>query len=247
MVIKEGLLGISMINADGINARPCFFLLDMFTSVVSSGKTEVYVKKEQPMPLGWAFDRTGQETRDAAEVNDVFKNKLCGGLLSLGGATENSGGHTSNYFCKGSGSGTSLQNKFRVSSCFIAVDYGIFGDKSGIEDRLSEYLQQLSGIRRKWRGRPESILMAKKSWKRDKSGWQMGLWSMPPLWPRFKSCARNWGLRSRNWTVSVTAIKSFNGCKNYGLSIRMSIDGLYGSGCLILYRIPKFMSQASVC
>jgi L-2-hydroxycarboxylate dehydrogenase (NAD+) len=183
MAIKEGLLGISMTNADatvppifgkramlgtnpiaiGINARPCPFLLDMATSVVPSGKTEVYVKKEQPMPLGWALDRTGRETRDAAEVNDVFQNKLCGGLLSLGGATETSGGHkgyglglmveiftgifsggcTSNFSGKNSGPLISLQNKFRVSSCFIAVDYGIFGDKSGIEDGLSEYLQQI--------------------------------------------------------------------------------------------------------
>jgi L-2-hydroxycarboxylate dehydrogenase (NAD+) len=183
MAIKEELLGISMTNADatvppifgkramlgtnpiavGINARPCPFLLDMATSVVPGGKTEVYVKKEQPMPLGWALDRNGRETREAVEVNDVFKNKLFGGLLSLGGATETSGGHkgyglglmveiftgifsggcTSNFSWRNFDPGTPRKNAFRVSSCFIAVDYGIFGDKSGIEDRLSVYLQQI--------------------------------------------------------------------------------------------------------
>jgi L-2-hydroxycarboxylate dehydrogenase (NAD+) len=183
MAIKEGLLGISMTNADatvppifgkramlgtnpiavGINARPYPFLLDMATSVVPSGKVEVYLKKGQPMPLGWALDRNGRETRDAAEVNEVFQNKLFGGMLSLGGATETFGGHkgyglglmvelftgifsggcTSNFSWRNSGPERPLQNEFRVSSCFSAIDYGIFGDKSEIEDRLSGYLQQI--------------------------------------------------------------------------------------------------------
>jgi L-2-hydroxycarboxylate dehydrogenase (NAD+) len=183
MAIKEGMLGISMTNADatvppifgkramlgtnpiavGINARPAPFLLDMATSVVPSGKVEVYLKKKQPMPLGWALDRNSRETRDAAEVNEVFQNKLFGGMLSLGGATETFGGHkgyglglmvelftgifsggcTSNFIWKNSGPERPLQNEFRVSSCFSAIDYGIFGDKSRIEDQLSGYLQQI--------------------------------------------------------------------------------------------------------
>jgi L-2-hydroxycarboxylate dehydrogenase (NAD+) len=183
MAIKEGLLGISMTNAEamipptfgkrammgtnpiavGINAKPYPFILDMATSVVPRGKMEVYIKKKQSIPLGWALDRNGQETQDAIEVLDAIKNKLFGGILPLGGASETFGGHkgyglglmveiftgifaggyTSNFTCGYSGPGIPLKNEFKFSSCFIAIDYGIFGDKSGTEDRLSVYLQQI--------------------------------------------------------------------------------------------------------
>jgi L-2-hydroxycarboxylate dehydrogenase (NAD+) len=183
MAIKEGMLGISMTNAEamipptfgkrammgtnpiavGINAEPYPFILDMATSVVPRGKTEVYIKKKQPLPLGWALDRNGRETQDAAEVNYAVKNKLFGGLLPLGGATEILGGHkgyglalmvdiftailsggyTSNFTFGFSGVGISLKNEVKVCSCFAALDYGIFGDKSEIEDRLSVFLHQI--------------------------------------------------------------------------------------------------------
>jgi L-2-hydroxycarboxylate dehydrogenase (NAD+) len=183
MAIKEGLLGISMTNAEamipptfgkramlgtnpiavGINAEPYPFILDMATSVVPRGKTEVYIKKKQPMPLGWALDRDGKETQDAVEVNYAVKNKLFGGLLPLGGAAETFGGHkgyglalmvdiftgilsggyTSNFTFGFSGVGIPLKNEVKVCSCFIAIDYGIFGDKSAIEDRLSLFLRQI--------------------------------------------------------------------------------------------------------
>ncbi|MGD8399471.1 MAG: Ldh family oxidoreductase [Bacillota bacterium] len=183
MAITEGLLGISMTNSEaimpptfgkramlgtnpiavGINAKPYPFILDMATSVVPRGKTEVYVKKNQPMPLGWALDRYGKETQDAVEVNYAIKNKLFGGLLPLGGASETFGGHkgyglalmvdiftgifaggyTSNFTYGYSGPGIPLKNEVKVCSCFIAIDYGMLGDKSEIENRLSVYLQQI--------------------------------------------------------------------------------------------------------
>jgi L-2-hydroxycarboxylate dehydrogenase (NAD+) len=183
MAVKEGLLGISMSNGEAmvpptfgkkammssnpiavaINAKPYPFILDMATSVVPRGKTEVYVKKKQPLPLGWALDRNGQETQDAAEVNYAIKNKLFGGLLPLGGAAETFGGHkgyglalmveiftgifaggyTSNFTNGYTGPGIPLKNEVKLCPCFIAIDYGIFGDKSEIENRLSKYLQQI--------------------------------------------------------------------------------------------------------
>jgi L-2-hydroxycarboxylate dehydrogenase (NAD+) len=183
MAVREGLLGISMTNSEAImpptfgkramlgtnpiavaiNARPVPFILDMATSVVPRGKTEVYMKKNQLMPLGWALDRDGNETQDPVEVNYAIKNKLFGGLLPLGGASETFGGHkgyglalmvdiftgifadgyTSNFTYGYSGVGVSLRNEVKVCSCFIAIDYGIFGDKSKIEDKLSVFLQQL--------------------------------------------------------------------------------------------------------
>jgi L-2-hydroxycarboxylate dehydrogenase (NAD+) len=183
MAIKEGLLGISMTNSEamvlptfgkramlgtnpiavGINAKPYPFILDMATSVVPRGKTEVYVKKKQPMPLGWALNRDGKETQDAVEVNYAIKNKLFGGLLPLGGAAETFGGHkgygialmveiftgifaggyTSNFTCGYLGPGMPLKNEAKFCSCFIAIDYGIFGNKAEMEEKLSVYLQQI--------------------------------------------------------------------------------------------------------
>jgi L-2-hydroxycarboxylate dehydrogenase (NAD+) len=183
MAVKEGLLGISMTNGEAmipptfgkramlgtnpiavaINAKPYPFILDMATSIVPRGKTEVYVKKNQPMPLGWALDRNGNETQDPVEVNYAIKNKLFGGLLPLGGASETLGGHkgyglalmvdiftgifaggyTSNFTHGYLGVGIPLKNEVKLCTCFIAIDYEIFGDKSEIEDRLSVFLQQI--------------------------------------------------------------------------------------------------------
>jgi L-2-hydroxycarboxylate dehydrogenase (NAD+) len=164
MAIKERLLGLSMTNTDamlpptygkkamlgtnpiavGINAHPYPFILDMATSVISRGKTEVYEKKNQPMPSGWGLD--------AEEINYALKNKLFGGLLPLGGALETFGGHKgyglalmveifAGIFAGGNTSNYISGHKF--CSCFMAIDYGIFGDKTEIENRLSVYLQQI--------------------------------------------------------------------------------------------------------
>lgn len=183
MALKEGMMGISMTNAEAIipptfgkramlgtnpiavaiNAKPYPFILDIATSVVPRGKTEVYVKKNQPMPLGWAIDANGKETQDAVELNYNIRQKLCGGILPLGGSTEMFGGHkgyglallveimtgifaggyTSNRTYGYSGAGMPLKNEVKTCPCFIAIDYGIFGDKAEIEDRLSKYLQEI--------------------------------------------------------------------------------------------------------
>ena len=130
----------------------------MATSIVTRGKTEVYVKNEQTMPLGWALDRNGKETQDAVEVNYVLKNKLSGGLLPLGGFLDTFGGHKgyglalmveifTRIFAGSdtSNSGEIILHKkeMKTCSCFIAIDYGMFGNKSEMEDRLSRYLQQI--------------------------------------------------------------------------------------------------------
>jgi L-2-hydroxycarboxylate dehydrogenase (NAD+) len=172
MAIKEGLLGISMTNTDamlpptygkkamlgtnpiavGINAHPYPFILDMATSVISRGKTEVYEKINKSLPSGWGLDRNGRETQDAKEIDYALKNKLFGGLLPLGGALETFGGHKgyglalmveifTGIFSGGKTSNYISTNKF--CSCFMAIDYGILGDKTEIENRLSVFLQQI--------------------------------------------------------------------------------------------------------
>lgn len=107
MAAKENLIGISMTNSRplvaptwgierllGTNpialAAPMekgYFLLDMATSVVPSGKLEVYRRKGKRIPEGWAMDKDGNITTNP---EDFF---VGGALLPLGGFGELHGGH----------------------------------------------------------------------------------------------------------------------------------------------------------
>ena len=114
MALTEDMIGISTTNTEVIvvptfarNAvlgtnpiaiavptgkeRP--FVLDMSTSTVTRGKLEVYARLEKPIPLNWATDEKGVATDDAARVLQNIANRTGGGLLPLGGALEESGGH----------------------------------------------------------------------------------------------------------------------------------------------------------
>jgi L-2-hydroxycarboxylate dehydrogenase (NAD+) len=114
MALEHDCIGISMTNADvlvvptfgrdavlGTNpisvAAPAgaerAFVLDMATSTVPRGKLEVYDRMAKPMPLGWATDETGVPTSDAGRVLRDFMSRAGGGLLPLGGAGQESGGH----------------------------------------------------------------------------------------------------------------------------------------------------------
>ena len=109
MILKEGMLGISMTNSAplvvptfgkemiiGTNpisltaptkrGRP--FFLDMATSVVPRGKLEVYERKEKPLPEGWVVNAQGKITTSAAEVLKNMTSRAGGGILPLGGEGE---------------------------------------------------------------------------------------------------------------------------------------------------------------
>lgn len=152
---REMMLGTNPI-AISMPAEPVPFLLDMATSTVTMGKMEVYNKNSQPLPEGWALGKDGTATRNAGQVIGQAKSGGFGGLLPLGGAAELFGGH------KGYGlalavemftsilSGGNTCYRIRqegdintVSHTFMAVDYGMFGDKKEIEGRMSDFLQKL--------------------------------------------------------------------------------------------------------
>lgn len=69
------------------------FVLDMSTSTVTRGKLEVYARLEKTISLNWATDEKGIATDDPARVIQNITNRSGGGLLPLGGALEESGGH----------------------------------------------------------------------------------------------------------------------------------------------------------
>jgi L-2-hydroxycarboxylate dehydrogenase (NAD+) len=90
---RNAMLGTNPISLAAPAGEECPFVLDMATSTVPRGKLEVYDRKEEPLPLGWATDETGEPTTDAGRVLDNFLKLAGGGLLPLGGAGELFGGH----------------------------------------------------------------------------------------------------------------------------------------------------------
>lgn len=58
---------------------------DMATTAVALGKIEFQIRKEQPIPQGWALGKDGTVTTDASEAFDA------GLLLPLGGLEVTSG------------------------------------------------------------------------------------------------------------------------------------------------------------
>jgi LDH2 family malate/lactate/ureidoglycolate dehydrogenase len=152
---RQAMIGTNPI-AIAMPADPVPFSYDAATTVVPRGKLEVYHKNGTALPDQWALDAGGRPSTDAAEVLYNIIHKLGGGIAPLGGVGELYGGH------KGYGlglivdiftavfSGGLTSNYVNVTPgingiChyFMAVDYGLFGDKQSIKARLSAFLQEL--------------------------------------------------------------------------------------------------------
>jgi LDH2 family malate/lactate/ureidoglycolate dehydrogenase len=96
---KNAMMGtnpLSIAVPAGIE-RP--FVLDMATSTVPRGKLEVYERVGKTMPVTWATDESGNPTQDIPRVLANLIDKKGGGLLPLGGAEEESGGHKGYGLC----------------------------------------------------------------------------------------------------------------------------------------------------
>ena len=152
---KKAMLGTNPI-ALAFPASPVDFLYDAATTVVPRGKIEVYTKNEKPLPDGWAVDADGKNCNDAAEIIRNLIAKSGGGISPLGGNTEMFGGHkgyglgiivdlfcgilsggkTSNYLNRATGA-------VDTTHFFMAIDYGMFGDKAAIRASFSRFLQEL--------------------------------------------------------------------------------------------------------
>ena len=176
LAAQQGLIGMCMTNTEAIMvptfgrqamlgtnpiafampAEPTIYSFDAATTVVPRGKLEVYVKRGNGLPLGWALDENGHDSDEADRVLKNIIAKTGGGILPLGGSGEMtsgykgygfamlceiatailSGGTTSNYIYKTPG-------RANIAHCFIALDHGMFGDKKEIEANFSKYLQEV--------------------------------------------------------------------------------------------------------
>ena len=171
----QGLIGISCTNTNAIMvptygrtamlgtnpiavampAEPYDFFFDASTTVVTRGKLEVYNKKGEPLHDGWALAKDGKPSNDAADVLDNIAAKNGGGIMPLGGSTEDTGSHKgygwamvcelfSSIMSLGTTSDkTGVGGKGGICHGFMAIDPAIFGDAQAIKEHLSGYLADL--------------------------------------------------------------------------------------------------------
>lgn len=176
MASKRGLIGFSCTNSESIMvptfgkqamigsnpiavaapAEPYPFLFDASTTVVTRGKLEMYNKMGKPLPNGWALDENGSPSEEASRVLSNIVGKNGGGIMPLGGAAEQLGGHkgygygmiaelfssilsmgvTSDQCC-------TFENKTGICHGFAAINPAAFGDAEQIKTHFSEYLARL--------------------------------------------------------------------------------------------------------
>jgi LDH2 family malate/lactate/ureidoglycolate dehydrogenase len=114
-----------------------------------------FKKKGLPLPKGWVADENGQDCDDADRVLKNIIGKLGGGIFPVGGWEEATGSHKgyglgiivemfTSIFAGGTTS-PHVKNSGNAdtSFCFWAIDYGIFGDKKEIKNRMSTLLREL--------------------------------------------------------------------------------------------------------
>ena len=175
MACDNGLLGMAMTNSEAIMvptfgrlamlgsnpiaismpAEPYDFFFDASTTVVTRGKLEIYNKLGKPLPDGWALDAKGKGSSDASDVLKNIVAKNGGGIMPLGGETEQSGSHKGygygmlcEIFCSILSMGltsnhTHIGGKGGTCHGFIAIDPAVFGDADAIRDHLSTFLAEL--------------------------------------------------------------------------------------------------------
>lgn len=152
---KKAMLGSNPI-AVAMPAEPYPFFFDCSTTVVTRGKLEMYNKMNKPLPNGWALDQNGQESTDAPLVLSNIVGKNGGGIMPLGGVSEESGSHKGygygmlcelmcSIFSLGVTSDKCCTFKDKTGIChgFMALDPAVFGDADKIRKHLSQFLQEL--------------------------------------------------------------------------------------------------------
>ena len=212
---KTPMLGTNPI-AISMPASPTMFHLDVSTSVVTAGKCEVYAKAKKPMPEGWSVGSDGQVNTDAAEFLAIRKEKRDGGILPLGGFGEVFGGH------KGYGLSMlveimtgimSLGNTSRhvrevphiekTAHVFQVIDYGMFGDKKAIEDKLSGFMQELRDSK-KADGHDRIYVHGEKEMEAAERVMREGVYMQQATYDEVRSSAEACGIDHGKYLLPVT-------------------------------------------
>jgi len=154
---KNAVMGTNPISIAIPTGKERPFVLDMATSTVPRGKLEVYEREGKTMPSTWATDELGNPTQDIPRVLANLLDKKGGGLLPLGGAGEEGGGHKGYGLCfaidifsgvlSGSAFGPNLYAKkdmpAKVSHFFGALKIDAFIELALFKSMMDEYINIL--------------------------------------------------------------------------------------------------------
>lgn len=175
MASDQGLIGFSCTNSEAIMvptyarkamlgsnplawtvpADPVDFFFDCSTTVVTRGKLEMYNKMGKATPDGWAVNKEGVPSTNAAEVLGNISRHEGGGILPLGGATEISGSHKgygngmiaelfASILSQGGTSNKCMKDgRSNICHGFMAINPAFFGDPAEIKAHFSTFLQEL--------------------------------------------------------------------------------------------------------
>jgi LDH2 family malate/lactate/ureidoglycolate dehydrogenase len=150
---RQPMLGTNPI-AVTMPAEPFPFHMDFATSIMTAGKMEVYAKRGATLKSGMLVDEDGRSSTDPNTFLKIRRDKTMGGIMPMGGEGMLFGGHKgyalgmlvdilTGIFAGGAVS-TQVRVKPHLEKCghfFAAIDYGMFGDKKAIEERMTDYLQ----------------------------------------------------------------------------------------------------------
>jgi len=154
---KNAVIGTNPISIAVPAGKERPFVLDMAASTVPQGKLEVYEREGKTMPITWAIDELGNATEDIPRVLANLLDRKGGGLLPLGGAEEEGGGHKGYGLCfavdifsgvlSGSAFGTNLYAKkdapAKVSHFFGALKIDAFIEPALFKSMMDGYINML--------------------------------------------------------------------------------------------------------
>ena len=175
LALKEGLIGFSCTNSEAIMvptfarkamlgsnpiaftmpAEPFNFFFDASTTVVTRGKLEMYNKLGKELPNGWALNKDGKASQNAGEVLGNISDHVGGGIMPLGGNTEQLGSHKgygygmlceifASIFSQGGTSNKCMTGgRSNICHVFMAITPAIFGNPEDVKKHFSTFLQEL--------------------------------------------------------------------------------------------------------
>jgi L-2-hydroxycarboxylate dehydrogenase (NAD+) len=155
---REAMFGTNPIAVAVPALEGRIFSLDMSTTVVTRGKIEIYEREGNPLPGEWAVDKDGAVTANATQLLEDMLFQRGGGLLPLGGASEELGGHKGyglavlvdimTAITSGGMFGRSVKDSeetsARVCHFFGAIRLDIFREPNGLKRDMHQLLQELN-------------------------------------------------------------------------------------------------------
>lgn len=155
---KDAMIGTNPISVGVPAKKHRDYLLDMATSTVPRGKLEVKAREGSSIPSTWATDEKGLPTTDAQRVLDNLAVRKGGGLLPIGGAGMENGGHKGygmasvvDIFCgvfSNGCVGTDVYGKkgkpAEVAHFLGAINPAAFTGQEAVQDKMDHYIDMMT-------------------------------------------------------------------------------------------------------